>query len=94
MIELIKQLVNEGFKVRIIEVEPKEAITIATPVVELSKEKSSKVKSEEVVKTEKTKRINWKTIKKIKEAKEDGLTSGEAAKDLGLPLQTVNKYWV
>ena len=42
----------------------------------------------------KAKRINWKTINKIKEAKNDGLSSAECAKELGLPLKTVNKHWV
>jgi len=77
MIELIKNLANEGFKVRIIEIEPMKSVAITTPMYEIpeTEKKSFKVKSVEVVKPEKAKRVNWKTIKKIKEAKEDGLTS-------------------
>ena len=96
MIELIKQLANEGFEVRIIEVKPKQTVTIATPMFEMPEAKKHKINSVTVGKErfEKVaKRINWKTINKIKEAKEDGLSSKEAANDLGLPLETVNKYW-
>jgi len=95
MIELIKQLVKEGFEVMIIEVKPKESVTVTTSMFEIPKAKSFKIKSVEIKPVEsKQKRINWKTINKIKEAKGDGATSAECAKDLGLSLAIVNKYWV
>ncbi|MFA5993340.1 MAG: hypothetical protein WC823_00100 [Parcubacteria group bacterium] len=94
MIELIKELLKEGHKVTVIEVEASKTVTITTSTFDMPKPTSFKIKSVEVVDAEKVKRINWKTIKKIKECKEDGLTSAEAAKDLGLSVATVNKYWV
>lgn len=89
MIELIKQLAKEGFRVRVIEVEQRDEVHIALPPAV-----ASEIMGYGGLKKEKKeKRVNWKTIKKIKEAKDDGLSSIEAAKDLNLPLKTVNKYW-
>lgn len=125
MIELIKELVNEGFEVMVVKVMPKfkETHMILPPAMhievgEMIKGGSGKVfakkgpkpkqknpnnnpkslLTEDMAEVEKKKstlqRINWKTINKIKEAKEDGLSSAECAKDLGLPLAVVNKYWI
>lgn len=124
MIELIKELANEGFEVMVVKVMPKKEMHIVLPpampveVGEMIKGGSFKVHAKkgpkpkevnsnnnpkslltpEMAEVEKAKkglqRINWKTINKIKEAKDDGLSSAECAKDLGLPLAVVNKYWV
>lgn len=125
MIELIKELLNEGHDVTIVEVKAKKTITFTSQNIEMPEMKDFKVQSikvngkkfvgkkndqgnpnnnpkslltAEMVEAEKKKpalqRINWKTINKIKEAKDDGLSSAETAKDLGLPLAVVNKYWI
>lgn len=100
MINLIKELASSGFEVTIIKIKERIEINgimkpnwsdeILDDLPKLIK-KNPKVKMKND--KQKSKRINWKTINKIKEAKEDGLSSKEAADDLGLPLETVNKYW-
>lgn len=47
----------------------------------------------EIVENMKKKRINWKTIAKIKKLKEEGYTSGRVSHKLGIDVEVINKYW-
>ncbi len=83
--EYLKNLIKSGFKVYLIdidsEVKIKENFKVDSPV---EGSKPAKYKQ---------KRINWKTIEKIKKLKAEGWTSQDAADDLKLPLELINKHW-
>jgi len=44
-------------------------------------------------KSKKEKKVNWRTLNKMKELKKAGYNSGQIAEELGLQLETVNKHY-
>jgi len=44
-------------------------------------------------KAKKEKKVNWRTLNKMKELKKAGYNSGQIAEELGLQLETVNKHY-
>lgn len=98
MIELIKSLVKEGFDVQIINVYPRQDVSVASssPVgsPEEKKDFIQRLKNREKNLKPKKKRINWRTQRKIKEMADSGKTSLEIATELDVDLETVNKHWV
>lgn len=100
----IKKLIAAGFRVYLLDIdrefeEPKAETRFEEDDVS-PREKRSYAKNKEFVERivnkskDLKKRINWKTINKIKGFREDGMTSEECAVSMALPLETINKYWV
>lgn len=92
----IKKLIAAGFRVYLLDIdrefeEPKAETRFEEDDVSPNKEFVERIvnKSKDL-----KKRINWKTINKIKGFREDGMTSEECAVSMALPLETINKYWV
>lgn len=96
--EQIRKLIAAGFTVYLLDINGGGPVEIPkkTEAVDEEKVKVKKKKEfvERILKKVKKKRVNWHTIAKIKELKDDGMTSQEAADELGLDIEIINKHWL
>lgn len=113
MQKIIKDMLDLGHEVNIIQIKPIERAIVLPPAMFMSPEKEEadepktrkkyarknpngnppSLLTPEIVENMKKKRINWKTIAKIKKLKEEGYTSGRVSHKLGIDVEVINKYW-